>query len=207
VDLDSELLDLVEYLKRYQLETYILDCTGDLGIPSVIAITLDRSGLGPAVNVGTRASGTYRDAARGALLESIHCRRTMRLTKEVDGRHEIIADDEVTSLDERFYYWYPPDRIDDLAFWVEGKLTVPYSDLASIHVSMDSAIERIRNRGYHLFVADLTLPEMRVQGLETLKVVIPEFHPLYLDERAKSLYSARHGEIADDATLKPHPFT
>ena len=74
-------------------------------------------------------------------------------------------------------------------------------------MSLSDAVGKIRDRGYHLFVADVTLPEIRAEGFEALKVVIPELHPLYLDERAKSLYSAHHGEIQEDGSLKPHPFT
>jgi hypothetical protein len=56
-------------------------------------------------------------------------------------------------------------------------------------------------------VTDITLPEIKRNGFETLKIVIPELHPLYLDEGAKSLYSVHYGEIKDDPTLKPHPVT
>jgi hypothetical protein len=65
----------------------------------------------------------------------------------------------------------------------------------------------MRRRGYHVFVADMTLPVIKEKGFEAVKVVIPELHPLYLDERAKALFSVHYGSIPDDKTLKPHPLT
>ena len=41
--------DLLDYLKRYRLENYILDVTDDLNVPSVISVTLDRTGIGDAL--------------------------------------------------------------------------------------------------------------------------------------------------------------
>ena len=58
-----------------------------------------------------------------------------------------------------------------------------------------------------MFVADITLPEIKEKGFEVLKVIIPELHPLYLDERAKALYSVHYGSIKDNPDLKPHPLT
>jgi hypothetical protein len=64
----------------------------------------------------------------------------------------------------------------------------------------------LRELGYHVLVADITLPEIAHAGFEVLKVVIPELHAPYLDERARTRYSVRHGLIARDACLAPHPF-
>ena len=59
----------------------------------------------------------------------------------------------------------------------------------------------------NIFIADITIPQIKTNGFEVVKVIIPELHPLYLDEEAKALYSVHHGEIKEDKTLKPHPFT
>ena len=46
-----------------------------------------------------------------------------------------------------------------------------------------------------------------MHGFEVKKIIVPELHPLYLDERSKALYSAHYGEIDEDKILKPHPLT
>ena len=70
-----------------------------------------------------------------------------------------------------------------------------------------NTLENVSLRNFNILVTDITLPEIKEQGFESLKVIIPELHPLYLDESAKALYSIHHGEIKDDPTLKPHPVT
>ncbi len=71
----------------------------------------------------------------------------------------------------------------------------------------EKALENVKLKKYNIFVADITLPPIKNKGFEVLKVIVPELHPLYLDERAKALYSVHHGTIKDDKTLKPHPLT
>ncbi|MCP5114192.1 MAG: hypothetical protein GY953_25455 [bacterium] len=80
-----------------------------------------------------------------------------------------------------------------------------FQELAGVRVTAAQTIDRLRERGYHVFVADMTLPQVREKGFEVLKVVVPELHPTYLDERAKALYSVHHGEIEDNPALAPHP--
>ena len=207
VDLPPEIVELVHYFQRYLLEPHLFDVTSDLGIPTVLVITIDRTGIGPAVTVGSRASATFAGAIRGALLESVQCRRTSRVIKSVRFPNGFPSEEEVTSMQQRFYYWYPVERIADLEFWLHTGRRISYCELSSQQTTLSDATATIKGKGYHIFVADITLPEIKQRGFEVLKVVIPELHPLYLDERAKCLYSVHHGEIKDDPSLRPHPLT
>jgi thiazole/oxazole-forming peptide maturase SagD family component len=208
VDLPCDLEELVAYLQRYQLEPHLFDATTDLEVPTITVVTLDHSGIGAAVNVGSRSALTYKAAIRGALLESIHCRRTSRVMKALNVSETAIPEeDEIFSMDQRFYYWHPVERIADLDGWLKNPRTVKYAELTKKKRTIKGILEEMRRRGYHVFVADMTLPVIKEKGFEAVKVVIPELHPLYLDERAKALFSVHYGSIPDDKTLKPHPLT
>lgn len=206
IDLPKDLDEIVSYLQRYQLEPHLFDVTTDLGVPTVLTATIDRSGIGPAVSVGSRSSIRYKDAVKYSILESIQCRRHSRIMRDFEFP-EIPDEEEVNSMSARFYYWHPLERISDLEFWLNSPNTVTYRDLKSKDITFKKALESLQSRGYHIFVADITLPIIRNAGFEVLKVVIPELHPLYLDERAKALYSTHYGSIKNDKTLKPHPIT
>jgi hypothetical protein len=119
----------------------------------------------------------------------------------------IPEEDEIFSMDQRFYYWHPVERIADLDGWLKNPRTVKYAELTKKKRTIKGILEEMRRRGYHVFVADMTLPVIKEKGFEAVKVVIPELHPLYLDERAKALFSVHYGSIPDDKTLKPHPLT
>jgi ribosomal protein S12 methylthiotransferase accessory factor len=208
VDFPSRIQNLVDYLQRYQLEPFIFDAASDLNIPTVLVITLDRTGIGPAINIGSKSSTNYKDAIEYALLESIHCRRQARIMKNFYFPEKFPTESEINCMDSRFYYWYSVDRINDLNFWLESKQFVKYKDLKQKNLTFEQALHMItENHHFNVFVADITLPEIKEKGFEVLKVVIPELHPLYLDENAKALYSIHYGQIKEDKTLKPHPFT
>ncbi len=72
-------------------------------------------------------------------------------------------------------------------------------------MTLEQAKHAILDRGFHIYVADVTLPELKQAGFEVLRVVVPELHPLYLTEANKMLYSVHHGEIPNDPSLPPHP--
>ena len=206
-NLPDSLSELKDYLLRYQLEPHIFDVTTDLGIPTVLVVTLDRTGIGDAVQLGSKASTNYEDAIRSAILESIQCRRAGRIMKHISAPNKLPADDEIISLEKRFIYWSPVERINDLDFLVKSNKLIDYNDLLDNELTLEQAIDSVKSRGFNIYVADITLDKIREQGFEALKVVIPELHPLYLNEQAKSLYSVHHGTIKEEEGLKPHPLT
>jgi len=208
MDLPKEIKQIIDYYNRYKLETHIFDITSDLGIPAVMAVVLDRTGIGEAVNLGAKSGETYLECIKSAVFEAIQPRRAGRLAY-------ILHPEKMTydysagikDMEERYAYWHPVERIDDIDFWINSSKEVDYKKLARINFSFEKSIELIRHRGYSVFVSDITRPEIKKCGFETMKVLIPELHPLYLAENAKELYSVHYGKIPDDPKLKPHPFT
>lgn len=204
VGLSPELQEAVDYFRRYHLEPHFLDVTTGLGIPSVVAVTVDRTGLGPAINIGTAADLTYEDAILSALYESIQTRNPGRLFRDPSNEPAPNSDGPST-IEQRFDEWYPVARIPDLAFWLETPHRVGYDELVSRSLTLEQAKNALLDRGFHIYVADVTLPALKQAGFEVLRVVVPELHPLYLTETNKMLYSVHHGEIPNDPSLPPHP--
>jgi len=205
-DFSDKIQGLIDYLERYQLETHIFDATTDLGIPSIFALTLDYTGLGEAVNVGSSSDLDYEKAIEKSITESIQCRRIGRVSKDFLNARSI-NESEINSLETRLIYWRDLDRIENVRHLIDEKPHVSFKKIPKKKISLEEAIRNISSRDFNILVADITLPELKKQGFEALKVVIPELHTLYLDEGAKSLYSFHYGEILDDPKLKPHPVT
>jgi ribosomal protein S12 methylthiotransferase accessory factor len=197
---------LLDYLNRYNLETHIFNATTDLEIPTIFTLTIDRSGVGDAINVGSKSGLTYIESIQSSIMESIQCRRLARGAKSFNQQKEINSENEIHSLENRFDYWSNPKKIKDLDYLINETPTISYQKLNPKTISFDQAINNVKNKGFNILVTDITLPEIKQQGFETLKVTIPELHPLYLDERAKALYSVHFGEIKE-LKLKPHPVT
>ena len=205
-DFPKEIDELLNYLKRYQLETHVFDVTTDLKIPSILALTLDYTGLGEAVNVGSSSDLNYKKAIKKAITESIQCRRIGRLSKDFL-QADSIGESNINSLEDRLIYWRDLNRIENVKHLINERPQISYRTITKKQISLSQAINNVSSRNFNILTVDITLPEIKKQGFETLKVVVPEFHPLYLDERAKALYSIHHGEIKNDSTLKPHPVT
>ena len=204
VGLDPGLQEAVDYFHRYHLEAHFLDVTTDLGIPSVVAVTVDKTGLGPAINIGTAASLTYEEAILSALYESIQTRNPGRLFRDPSSDPSP-NNTGPSTIEQRFDEWYPVERIADLAFWLETPHTVGYDEVASRSKTLEQAKKAILDRGFNIYVADVTLPELKEAGFEVLRVLVPEFLPLYLTEANKMLYSVHHGDLPSDPSLPPHP--
>ena len=165
---------------------------------------IDDTGIGPAVDVGTSSGYDYTDTIYHSIKESIQARRVSRFLKET-GFYSV-TNDVVKTMQDRYYYWYEVNKIKDLNFWLNDNDKISYDRLPTYSKSLQETKSIFSEKNYHVYVADITIDELKCVGFEVLKVIIPELHPLYLDERAKSLFSIHGGIISDDITLKPHPF-
>lgn len=205
-DFSDKISNLINYLNRYQLKTHVFNVTTDLEIPSIFALTLDYTGLGEAVNVGSSSDLNYEKAIEKAIIESIQCRRIGRVSKDFLNAKPI-DESEINSLETRLIYWRDLDRIGNVRHLIEEEPQISYKNMLKKKISLENAIRNVSSKGFNILVLDITLPEIKGKGFEVLKVIIPELHPLYLDENAKSLFSIHHGKIKEDPSLKPHPVT
>ncbi len=180
--------------------------TSDLEVPSIITLTLDYTGIGPTVNIGSKSDFSYEKAIIGSIFESIQCRRTTRFVIDSQANYKFPTEIEIESLEERYFYWYPRERISDLCIWLKDTPKKEFEKIREKERPLNEALEILKTKGYHIFSADITLPELRNKGFEVVKVLVPELHPLFLDEGCKALYSIHLGEIKEDGSLKPHPF-
>lgn len=194
------------YLERYALEPAVFDISSDLEIPCVLAVMLDRSGIGDAVNVGAKAGREYTEAILGAIYESLQCRRGSRIHSKLEDDLEDPPIDALQDIETRHKYWRRKERLEDISSWLENYSEVNYYTLSSSR-EVERAYSQVLKMGFHIYVADITLPEISEAGFEVKKVIIPELHPLYIDEQSKCLYSTHYGQICSDLKLKPHPFT
>jgi len=206
-DFPKQIQEIINYLERYSLETHVFDVTTNLKIPTSLAMVLDKTGIGDAVNIGSKANLRYIDSIKGSIMESIQCRRLGRSHNSSRKNEEIPTEDKIISLEKRLIYWAQKERLKDIKYLIDEKPKISYKDLKIKEISLENAIESVKEKNFHILVTDITLPEIKQKGFEVLKVTIPELHPLYLNERARSLFSIHHGEIEDNPKLKPHFIT
>ncbi len=202
----EELVELERYLKRYNLELKIFDITTDLKIPAAMGATIDRTGIGPVLNIGAGADLNLESAAIKAAYESVMARGSLRFHKETKGMPDMTPK-KIGDETDRAYYWYPVERIDGVKFLLDSKEKIQIKRRRNIleKEKLGRLLSIFRKKNYRVISADCSQPAVSKKGWAVVKVVVPELHPFYLGEGFKALYSVHAGEIPD-LDIPPHPF-
>ncbi len=212
---DDKIRNIVKKIIRYRLELHVLDVTTDINIPSYFAILIDKTGLGPAVSVGAKASLSSKKAVIGAVTEALMCRLYV---KEMLQNGKIAPDlaEGKNVFADRARYWVHSDSLKDIEFLVKGKLVLPKitDQKISMEKELSIAKEKVFNAGFNMYFVDYSFPAFGKNFIAG-KVIIPGFQSMYLDERDKnlSINDVRLKRVASlyNTTFKgvnsyPHPF-
>lgn len=182
---DNYLLMILGSLKRYNYEVYVMDSTMDIGIPSVIAIIVDRSGKGPAVSVGLKAGLDCTQIVSAAIEEAM-----MSISWERDkflflDKNPKSFTGEVRSFEDRARYWFPTSVIDKLDFWLSSS-RISLLDARMFLKPRDDYEVISRMLGDFLngaIYVDLADKLIKSYGFCVTKVIIPDLVPLHLMEK------------------------
>lgn len=191
---------ILQKLERYDLEYHIFDITSDLEIPSVMVIVLDKTGIGDVINIGLSTDQKFINAIQDAIFEAIQFRRLNRITKNKYNKKINIVNNE----EDRYWYWNTLERIEDLNKWL-NKSSIDFKELNDF--SKGDIVNHLVEKGYDMYLVDISPSYIKRTNFEVLKILMPQLHPLYLNESAKSLYSEHYGEIKEKENyIGPHPF-
>ena len=205
-DFTGATANLLKLLGRYRLDCRLFDIRSDIGVPAVFAITLDGSGIGPAVTTGLSSAENYEDAVMAAILESLSYRRQARLKQMAGELPQVHAASEITSVETRIAFWSQPARLNELPHWIDQPPAVSLRELKDVSCTPQGALETLTQEGCRVFSAEITTTPAKAQGFQAVRVIVPELHPLFLSEAAIALRSGRLGPIASREDALPHPF-
>jgi ribosomal protein S12 methylthiotransferase accessory factor len=201
--------ELEKYLKRYNIKLYTWDLTSDLGIPSVLAITIDKTGTGPAVSAGTKADLDPKKAVLGAIYEAFHSRFWIRSLYHTEGRPKIEKED-ITDLSSRGFYWYNQDKIKHLKFLMKSEKQIRLSEMKNLtpkNKTLGSLVNLLSEKHVDVYLVDITHPRISEKGFFVVRSILPQLHPMHLDENMPYHYSRRLEKINKDEVNKvPAPF-
>ncbi len=135
---NKKIKEILKIFERYNLELIVLDITTDLGIPVYAAITLDKTGLGPAVSVGLKAGIEVEQGIAGAIEESLMTRSWIR-DKFIYNDPNYKRKNQISDLTDRAHFWFPLNSIKYLDFWLKNnkvkkikKIKLPGDKLSSV---------------------------------------------------------------------------
>lgn len=208
----GELKELYNNYKRYNLDLHLVDLTTDICFPSHLGVLIDKTGLGPAVSLGLGADVDQYKSALRAAEEAFHSRPWIR--KEMISKNQ---NRDVCTTDGRGLYWSDINRIKDIEFLISGPLVdldpKVKQNLTYVPSKLKAALKIIKKENMELIVVDLTTEEAMRARFYVVKVLIPELHPLYLDEcypylggKRLEKVSTRLGISFGELNKIPHPF-
>ncbi|MCT9089599.1 YcaO-like family protein [Streptomyces sp. ASQP_92] len=201
----------------------------DTGIPVVLALAQRDAATGPCTFVSTGAGLDPRRAAESAIFEVAAILSAVTHSFEENLAHAArLADDfhlVRTMADHSllgalpgsrpwFDFLSTPDR-PTLGF-AEAAAAVPVS--ATLGEDLDHVRTRIEAVGAHIYVADVTTPELRWRGLQCTRTFIPGFLPMTFGhdtrrlvglprlDRAPLPYASLLPPGRSAAEVPPHPF-
>lgn len=217
---NTPLINILNTYKRYNLDLYVFDISTDLLLTSIMAIIVDRSGIGPAVSVGLKCSTSPVAAIVGAIEEAQQIRSWIR--DEMYKHKEVIVKSDFLDLRERGLYWSKFDKVKDLDFFLNSKNTIQIDEFIkksdATATDFDGLIQMLKLKKLEAVFVDVTRPEVKRKGFVVVKVIIPQLQPLYLYENFKYLGGSRLYKIPKilgykntpkreaDLNSKPHPF-
>jgi ribosomal protein S12 methylthiotransferase accessory factor len=226
---EEEIQHLLKLFKRYKLELYLIDITTDITIPSVMAVIIDRTGVGPAVHVAAKTGLNIQQTIKGVIIEAIQGRLGFRdiafSTREAEERRRILEKDpsQIKTFKDRYLFWASLDSIANINFLLRGpKKKISNDEInkyqnTSNKEKLEIVLHLLEERGIDVYGLDLTLPQIKEEGLYVAKIVSPQLQPLYLDEELKH-YSERLFRVPimlghkkklfseEELNPLPHPF-
>lgn len=208
----KELKNMKELCERYNLELKVVNISTDIGVSTMMGVIIDKTGIGPAVSFGLSSDLDPVIAAIGAANESFHSRPWIR--------SEMIKQNYNKTTDElvkRGLYWSNPNMINKCDFLFKNK---KYKNIKQKYKSkynpkkLKEILKLFNNLGYDVCFVEVTIPDIRKIGFRVVKVVVPDLHPLYLDDDHPYLSSKRLFEVPKKIGYKnstklnniPHPF-
>lgn len=209
VSLDGELKGLKDYFERYKLELAVFETTTDLEIPSFMCLNLDRTGMGPAISVGLGANLNPIEAIKRSISESQQVRQWIRYKYVAESMPNVKGPEDFRQVEDRGYYWYPRERINELGFLLDNSSGKKSSEYKKRRIKTTKELsEFLRSKGVESYFVDIGNEITKNFGFEVVKVVQPQLQPLFLEENLPCLEGERIRRYSGNSELNkiPHPF-
>ncbi|MDO8269577.1 MAG: YcaO-like family protein [Candidatus Levybacteria bacterium] len=213
---DKRVTRILALCTQYKLKIYTFEITNNIGIPAFLSVLIDKSGLGPAVSLGAKAGFNIADSILGSMNETFMVRTLIRrvyLEKQI-GKKEQIDNNEAIIIN-RGLFWWDTKMISKLSFLLKNNLEkkVVVQKKLDNRRELKKSISLLKQKGLHVYVADITADIFHEIKYTVYKVFIPGLQPLYLNENEKQYVNIpRLKEIAEwfgvghKINSVPHPF-
>lgn len=229
VEIEEPIINKIKRVySEYNLELHVINITTDIPVYTFLAIIVDKTGKGPAVSVGAKTFHNPIEAFVGAVEEAqpsrVWIRDLMKNSKTKDKIKKLRNKNnwkKITTFEERGLLWCNYEMINYLSFWLKDSKTTQLNSLKNTlkgksEKILHKLIKFLKRKEIEVIYVDLTTPDIGILGFKVVKVIIPQLHPLYFEERFKYLGGERLYKIPEylgyepknenELNKVPHPF-
>lgn len=187
---------------RYGIELHAFDVTSDVGVPVVMAMTVDRTGGGPAAVVGLGCNVDGRLALERAVMEvgQVRAGAVPRFRREPPG---LARYEDVRTLEDHAAFAAMPEHLAEFGFLLEGTATSAPPRLPGEGQELDRVRARLEAVGATVAVVDLTQPDVEPFGVRVVRALATGLQPIHFGYGEERLGGPRVRE--DELNPCPHP--
>lgn len=178
--------------KRYNLELCVFDITTDINIPTFLALTIDKTGHGPAVHIATKTDFNIEETLFDIIYDGLRIRPQLRprINKENFKKINKIYPD-IKGVNDRLILWGQTKMIKEIKFLLQGpKKMLPENNFKEIGFSekLEMLKRALKKAGLEeAYFVDISSEEARENNFWVVMSLTPQLYPLYLDENLKYL--------------------
>lgn len=222
---DKDIKKVIKSFKRYRLDVQLVSLPNDFSVNVILALVIDRTGLGPALSAGASADFDLKTAILDALAESQTIRYSQRHIRDTDAHPKDI---EGTQRIRRLIFWSDSINLPKIEFLLQGeKQKVDLNQEKNFYQiterksrkkywirKLNFLISRLKKHKYEACYVELTTKGVKNLDLRCVFVVIPQLQPMSLETSIPYLAGNRLKEVplklgyrpAEDLNKDPHPF-
>jgi ribosomal protein S12 methylthiotransferase accessory factor len=217
---NDTIVELRRIHEKYEFELYVYDLTTDIPISTMLSILIDRSGVGPAVVVGTASNlDPYT-----AIISSIEGAKAGPELRDAVLRNPNLDPTKIRNPNlAHGLFWWGSDKIAHLDFFLKNRRRKEIGllkDRSAYDVVRDlkDILRIFEEKRIEVVFVDVTTPDIRDLGFSVVKAVMPELHPIHQLERFKYFGGKRLYQVPrilgykdrapreDEFNQIPHPF-
>jgi ribosomal protein S12 methylthiotransferase accessory factor len=189
---DSHLLLAIERSERMNgFEFHALDCTTDMGLPTILMLAVNKEHRAPKVILGAGAHVNPDKALATAFFEtaSTIVGQKQRFPRENEKGLRLLQDSSlIKSIEDHVLVGAMPEafqRFDFLlnerpAHTMQERFAAHYARQPSLDLTKEllRLVEQVKKNGHEVIVVDQTAPELRANNFFCVRVLVPGLIPL-----------------------------
>jgi ribosomal protein S12 methylthiotransferase accessory factor len=208
---DSLLDEMIAHYASFGIEIRIIDCSLDLAPYVMMAMSIDRSGNGPAVMVGLGCSLDPVRAVEKALFEIAQV-RTGDARKGPDARERIPSYEDVRTMADHSAYFGQLDRLAEMDFLLTAPPARRLAELENrarddADADLDTVVRSLRDAGAQVAYADVTTDDVAEVGVRVVRAFATGLQPIHFGHGMERLGGRRLFELPKRLGFRPSDAT